>query len=435
VSSNDNELQINVFLSGHDLQHIQSRTKASISIQRHYHHRGIGGSCSSDQTELLLCMLYLRLSRLQHFDEKELEKSKNIFCNSIAAEVNSPYHVFLERARILTCGDSITSRPYTTDIVNSITIDKMRQFFQEYFVQSFTEFSYVFIGDLPPLSEIIPMLEYYIGHVKLSTPNDLSNLSKIDDTTSLSNPLSVLKQCDIVKPTKYIHEAVTVRGLDADKSSSMAVFVITMPGSENDFEDYIQSLYIDTTCKLLQSRLLDVLRMKLGKVYSVSVERSRNSLSEISLISIGYHCDTKDLSLLHDMTFNEIRNLQNSNSESGFTQSEIDAVKESMFKTHQVALTQSSHWLFWILDTLKAVKLRNENDSLVGNSVIKDNSKSNQLTELKNGIRMRSIDKDQIIRNIQLSDVNQILKKYFDLETVVVVDLKPQIKETVSLSE
>lgn len=121
----------------------------------------------------------------------------------------------------------------------------------------------------------------------------------------------------------------------------------------DDDEDLKYSMCLDAACRLLQIYLLDELRIRLGKVYNVGVENSRNSLCTFFLISIGLSCHPSDV----DAVKTSIREVLASLQAVGPDVAKLGNVLERMFKTHKDAATNSSYWLFWILDSYKAFKL------------------------------------------------------------------------------
>jgi predicted Zn-dependent peptidase len=402
--------QDDLALAGSSIQDLQTQTNTSVSTQRHYHHRGIGGSSPAPNLELLLTLLYLRLSSSQIFVATELDKHKQSFMNSISQDESSPYHAFLDRARILVCGDIPLCRPCDCKTVQSITNAMVEDLYHDSFIRDPTEFMFVFLGDLPAVNDFVKLLNQYLGQLKPAEIDLTSQATRFPRASLPFTPIPVMESETKVKETLY-------QEIDHDKASCMMIFLIKMP-CFNDELDFTTSIEIDMMCQVLQSRLLDTLRMKLGKVYFVSVEKSRNSLSPTALISVGFHGSAEDMDQLQGLIEDEILELQ----VNGPNQEVLRSVKESIFKAHKMNMIVPSYWLFWILDSFKSYRVYTADQAKQS----KEGDVPVSVADyLEAAVQRRVKNRFEIIAKIDGDAMRKILQERLILEKMVTIDLRP----------
>lgn len=454
-----------IILHAKDIAEIQSVAKVGVNTQRHFNHRGIGGSGPVEKFELLLSLLTLKLTS-QCIDEKAFndlvkqQKSYLLFSN------NSPEQAFLERARILSCGDIPISRPLTLEVLSSCTLDMTRQLYARAFMADPTEFTFVFIGDLPPLQEVQRLFAMYLGSLRPMAQQDVARLggkwgevmsspltdsgssagcsdmrsgdddgdvttmetkqdgrmqsiNERDTFTTRSFPFTRLGMSfEILQP---VQETVCLR--KAENASTMLIFRAVMRHGEDfaaEQADLRDTVALDVACRHLQSALLDELRIRLGKVYSVSVDFSRGSLSHVALISVSLHCDPAHLSQIRFSIEQQLDILQ----KEGANPAALPGIVETMCTNHLKALKSPSHWMFWILDSYKSHAVYDwltSHGKLTSHEVC-----SSQWVE--KCVQMRSHGKIDVIRNV-VGDENilrGIYNQHFNLSRSVHMHLCPQ---------
>ncbi|CAM9154284.1 unnamed protein product, partial [Ectocarpus fasciculatus] len=320
---------------------LQSRTKTYVSTQRHHNHRGLGGSCPSSNFELLLAFVALKLTS-QRILSSAVEKNIALVRSELANMHNSPEAQFMEKARLLSCGDIPISRPVSAAAIDAISLDMAADLYERGFLRDPTEFTFVFVGDMPSLAETTALLEKYIA--SLRPVADSRPILPWVKRPSVQ-PAEPFTPLPAVFPMEPVRDELQIR--QAEKSSVLKVFRRDIPVLEGTLENV--SMCLDTLCRVVEIKLLDYLRIQLGKVYNVVVDHSRNSLSTFTLLTIGFHCEPGDCALIEDALDAVISHMQ----EVGPEEASLEGVKEAMVKKHTRDLESSSHWLFWILDAYK----------------------------------------------------------------------------------
>jgi predicted Zn-dependent peptidase len=404
-------------LSGKKINHIQSVAKTRVNTQRHLNFRGIGGSCQSEKFELLLSLLVLKLT-CQQIDEQSFEKILNQQKSGLTYRDNSPEFTFMERARVLSCGDIPQTRPLTMEVLERATLEMARTLYAKAFLSDPTEFTFVFVGDIPPLDQLSSLLDYYLGSLAPCGRSEM-DIGRWRNASTLSSPLPFTCVGTDFSITHRQTESVHLR--QDDKASSLMVFRANTRDYQGESEwieeetDLFNILSLDIACRSLQSALLDSLRIDLGKVYSVSSDWSRGSLSPLALISIGLHCHPGDLAQITS----EIERCIQSHREHGPNPDIVKGATEALITKQKNALKCPSHWLFWLLDSYKSYKVHQWKERSRPSLV--DSSKwVSHFAYLRSEGKLNLISKTMTTENL-----TEIYQRYFDISKSVHVLLCP----------
>lgn len=461
-------------LCGRNIDDLQSRTKTRVNTQRHTYHRGIGGSSQSDTVELMLALLTLKMNA-QIISPEELLKSVKVESEQMEHRENSPEFVFMERARIVCCGDEHIFRPLNKTKLAEVNPLSGQPLYDRAFMADPTAFTFVFVGDLPSKDVIIPLIDRYVGRfapnqellrsrgqwvrpqpalavplppsrssvalaasteaeseiesavAQLSLDGSTNELALSTAVTSHSPTSSTMVSTTSRSPftrlgTNFVFPQYpvreTMRKRVSDKTSTLMVFRADLPDADTD--DLIVCFALDVACRVLQLRLLDVLRIRLGKVYSVSVEKSRNSLSPFSMVSVVTECDQDDLEQVHNAIDDEIRSLQSVGPE----ESAVAGILETMLLMHARSLVNSSYWLFWCLDSYKAYGLHRLR---VGEDAVQEGLAATARAAWVDGaIVTRSTGRVNLLReHITPARVQGVFQTFFSLQRSVRLSLQP----------
>jgi hypothetical protein len=214
----------------------------------------------------------------------------------------------------------------------------------------------------------------------------------------------------------------------SDKTSTLMVFQAKL--GWNDINDMSDVIALDAACRILQRHLLELLRVRLGKVYSVVVETSRNSLSPVSLISIVLDSDSVDVGLVHDAMAEQIAVLHSQ----GPDEAIVQAIREAMLQQISQSLSSPSHWLFWILDAYKALRvhqfIRQDGSTSGGNDddphVSSASVATSDVAWVNAAAARRSTDKAAAIKAVVTRDVIwETYERFFSLDRYVLLTLEP----------
>ena len=479
ISSGKSSDSSDLVLHPRDLADILSVTNVGVNTQRHFNHRGIGGSGPVDNFELLLSLLALKLTS-QCIDEKAFDDMVSQQRSFLTFRNNSPEQQFMERARLLTCGDMEIARPLSEEVLALCTLEMARKLYTRAFLLDPTEFTFVFIGDLPPQEEVQRLFSIYLGSLRPLPASVISELGgrwvcraqeqlqavqqpsgkhrggltechpvQRDEDTNASQ---VMEQQggndeDEIYPftrlgrsfriTQSVHETIRLR--QADNASTLVVFRVELRKEENEEaeeSDLRNVIALDAACQSLQNALLTELRIRLGKVYSVLVEFSRGSLSHIAMISISLVCDPSHLDQIRCSMEEQVAHAR----DKGPDAMVLSGIVESMCNKHTKSLKSPSHWMFWILDSYKSFRVyawlaaarrrvvlsgkRAEDGIVSGSDVHSTVLCSSKWVNRFAG--QRSVGKIDDIRNVvNVYTLRSVYKKMFDLTKSVHMNLCP----------
>lgn len=384
----DDEPDSSFSLSGIEVVNLQSSMKTYVNTQRHFNHRGIGGSCPASNFELMLAFTALKLTS-QHISKAVVEKTITSLRTRLEHQHQTPDEIFMERSRVLTCGDVDICRPYNLQVIDQLTDELAERIYSKAFLRDPTEFLFVMVGDLPSMSEVKLMLDEYLGHLK---PNEEIK-SRYGPWVNQSPDSTVpFTRMPGVFPSECISETMCLR--KAEKSSVILAFRHDVNIADAAMRNI--NVLLDGTCRAVEIKLLDYLRIQLGKVYNVVVDYSRNSLGEFSLISIGFHCDKNDCNLIEEAVLSVLELLK----QEGPSQESLDGIRESSLKAFARDAESSSHWLFWILESAKDLAfMRHCAEATGGEDAVA------ALPSLETLVCRRSINKPDIITSTLTVDV------------------------------
>ena len=412
-------------LDGKDILELQSAAHTRVNTQRHHHHRGIGGSTSSDKIELLLALLVIKLTAQGvdkiYFDDwikKKIAQWKDTS--------NIPEYSFVNRSRVLACGDEPNFKPITLEQLQEASekYECACELYDRAFRANPTEFCFVFTGDIGDRNAFKFLLEKYLG--KLRPSEDIISRAGTWLPTPVSPPASMypftLYNSSSVEINGPICESLHLLKKDDVKSSMMLIFRADMRRFVFDDEDIIFSTALDATCRVLQVCLLDELRIKMGKVYNVHVEKTRNSLCSFFLISVGLYCQPSDTEIIKESVTKVLLNLQTRGPDSAT----VKNICEAMSKAHCDATSNSSYWLFWILDSYKAYKLHQWRcDMYPDIDKLKKEESCDWLA--RNGLLRATGKLKSITNDINCNVIQEIYETIFDINKSILMSLLPEV--------
>ena len=144
-----------------DLSRLESKQGASVRLQQHWFHRGLGGSCRAGRLELLLQMVAARLlgaeavarpcgRRAGGVDQAALKRHLAAARAALdgAASSDSADLRFAEEVRKTLIGnDEAVFQPHTKELLEAVTPSLVAELYTEAFVRDPTEFIFVLCGD------------------------------------------------------------------------------------------------------------------------------------------------------------------------------------------------------------------------------------------------------------------------------------------------
>ncbi|CAE7216324.1 unnamed protein product, partial [Symbiodinium necroappetens] len=215
------------------------------------------------------------------------------------------------------------------------------------------EWTLVLVGRLPPRSELLPLLETYLG----SIPNGESGASsQRPEDLQMRQAVTPL---EIEFPAKSVREDVHLHMVEP-KGSTVLCFPLQMvsvseaESVEACSEELRELMRLQLLVRLLETRLVEVLRFQRGQVYSVSVGTDL-SLAPPQMgkprrgtLSISFECDPAESDELVAATQAELDCLKDGSTE--FTEANVAAALEQDSREFEELIHTNGWWAGTVLD-------------------------------------------------------------------------------------
>jgi zinc protease len=328
--------------------------------------QGIGGSSTPKDLETALQLVYLEFTAPNR-DASSFTLLKQRLEASLANQAESPGAVFSERVRRINTSDHYTARPLRLEDLPSLSADRMFEFYQQRFANA-ADFTFFFVGAFK-VDEITPLLNTYLG----SLPSKGVRDAKMGEM-KLNFPVSVQRE----KVTK---------GQEPRSQTVMTFFADTGL-------DELETHRVQAATSVLEMRLRDILREKLGGTYSVGVGYSNTSPQPgYGTTSVQFGSAPENVESLTAAVLSEIERLQ----KEGPSAADVDAIKEQERQSLEDALLQNGYWL----NSLQTTHLMGRDARRIPQRLERTDSLSQQ-------------------------NVHDALRKYFPMQRHTVVTLVPE---------
>jgi len=272
------------------------------------------------------------------------------------AENRDPQALFRNRVQRCITQDHPYSRPPSLWNILRLDFKKACAIFNER-VSNPNEWTFVIVGRLPNKDVLMPMLETYLGSIpNNATAGAFDGLSGVQREMALREAVTPL---DIKFPPKTVREDVRLHMIEP-KGSTLVCFpahltAVTVAGSVESAEAELRELFrLRLLVRMLETRLVEVLRFKRGQVYSVSVADDF-ALSPPHLgrhrsgtIRIGFECNPAEADELIEATQSELQRLRNG--EAALTQENVSAALEQERREFEEIFHKNDWWANTILD-------------------------------------------------------------------------------------
>ncbi|KVI12277.1 Metalloenzyme, LuxS/M16 peptidase-like protein [Cynara cardunculus var. scolymus] len=306
--------------------------RAEIGTKLGAYMRTFYGDCSPSDLETALQLVYQLFATVVVPGEEDIKIVMQMSEESINAQERDPYTVFANRVRELNYGNSYFFRPTRISDLRKVDPFKACEYYNKCFKDPST-FTVVIVGNIDPAIARPLILQYLGGIPRPSEPILQYNR---DD----------LKGLPFTFPTTIIREVVRSPMVEAQCSVQLC-FPVELK-NEKMMEDIH---FIGFLSKLLEAKIIQVLRFKHGQIYSagVSVFLGGNKPSRVGNargdISVNFSCDPGVALALVDLALDEILRLQ----EEGPSDADISTVLEIEQRAHENGLQENYWWLDRIL--------------------------------------------------------------------------------------
>jgi len=292
---------------------------------------GIGAKSNIEDLERLFQLLYLKWTS-PRIDTATFDQTKSKAIETYQTRNETPTTLFYENLNLLLNGDNYTTRTVTdARLENELQLNRILPLYRAQF-NSANGFEFVVIGDCS-LKEIKPYIEKYIGGLP-------GGINKSDDY-QYTYPKSIASDTSVIQNV-------------GDDAKSTVSLVFQSNKQINGFSK--TKLLNDITSEIIRARLLEVLREKMGMIYSVSVQMSQTKYpSDLRRSSIRFSCRPDDVNTLIEATLEQLK-LMAQHPEN--LELKLADVKQNQIKDWNLDKQRTTYWSGSIRNNL----FNNEND-------------------------------------------------------------------------
>lgn len=306
--------------------------RAEVSTKVAAYMRTFSGDCSPSDLETALQLVYQLFTKNVEPRDEEVKIVMQVTEEAIHAQERDPYTAFTNRVRELNYGDAYFFRPIRISDLKKVDPARACKYFNECFKDP-SAFTVVIVGKIDPTVSLPLILQYLGGIPKPSVP-------------TLSFSRDDLRGLPFKFPSTITREVVRSPMVEAQCFVQLA-FPVSL---ENKFM-MEETHFVGFLSKLLETKIMQVLRFKHGQIYSVgvSVFLGGNKPSRVGDvrgdISVNFSCDPDIASKLVDFALEEISYLQCH----GPSIEDVSAILEIEQRAHENGLQENYYWLDRIL--------------------------------------------------------------------------------------
>eukprot|EP00249_Psilotum_nudum_P022861 c28663_g1_i1 orf=451-3468(-) len=302
--------------------------RAQVGMKVGAYMRTFSGDCSPADLETALQLVYQLFSTSVVPGDEEVKLVMEMAREAVKAQERDPLTTFSNRVRELNYGNSYFFKPVTLKELNKVDPKNSCHYFNNCFKDPST-FTVAIVGNVDP-ETALPLILQYLGGIP--NPKEPVMHFQRDELTGLpfTFPANVVRE----EVQRYMIEA---------QSSVQITFPVELKGP-NVMEEVH---FMGFICKLLETKILQVLRFKYGQVYSTAVSvflggskpsRTGNVRGDVA---ISFTCDPESSWKLVDIALDEVMYLQ----ENGPSDEDVLTVLEVEQRTFENGEQENSYWL------------------------------------------------------------------------------------------
>uniref|UniRef100_A0A0D9YAI7 Peptidase M16 N-terminal domain-containing protein n=1 Tax=Oryza glumipatula TaxID=40148 RepID=A0A0D9YAI7_9ORYZ len=294
--------------------------------------RSFSGDCSPSDLETALQLVYQLFTTKVEAREEEVKIVMQMAEEAIYAQERDPYTAFANRAREINYGNSYFFKPIRISDLKKVDPIRACEYFNNCFKDP-SAFTVVIVGNIDP-SISVPLILQYLGGIP-KVGNAVQPLTRDD-----------LKGLPFKFPETIIREVVRSPMVEAQCFVQLGFPVVLKSTTMTEDIHYVGFL-----SKLLETKIMQVLRFKYGQVYSVNVgvflggNKPSRSGDIRGDISVNFSCDPDMSSKLVDFVLEEISFLQNE----GPSEEDVLTILEIEQRAHENGLQENYYWLDRVL--------------------------------------------------------------------------------------
>ncbi|XP_073298175.1 zinc protease PQQL-like [Primulina huaijiensis] len=306
--------------------------RAEVGTKLGAYMRSFSGDCSPSDLETALQLVYQLFMTNLEPSEEDVKIVMQMAEESVRAQERDPFNAFANRVRELNYGSSYFFRPIKIGDIQKVDPLKSCEYFNNCFKDPST-FTVVLVGNIDP-AIACPLILQYLGGIP-RPPEPIFNFKRDE-----------LQGLPFTFPSTVIREVVHSPMVEAQCSVQLC-----FPVELND-DNMMEDVHlVGFMSKLLETKIVQVLRFKLGQIYSagVSVFLGGNKPSRVGNIrgdiSVNFSCDPDISSTLVNLALDEILQLQ----EKGPSIDDVLTILEIEQRAHENGSQENYYWLERIL--------------------------------------------------------------------------------------
>jgi len=258
--------------------------------------RSFSGDQSPEDLETALQLVYKLFTSSVQPVTSELAAVMRMTRETIAAQIRDPMYTFSNHVRFYNYGRCYYFAPFTMREFRAVNAQVACTHFNLSFCNP-EEYTVCLTGNIE-LEKVKPLLEKYLASIPTqSKPKKISP----KEVTAL--------------PYQF-PRAPVVKDVVVPMISPITQTQITFPVDIERKEAHKEAVWISICCRLLETRLMQLMRFKFGEVYTVSVSPffGATAPSKDGVVSgdiaLGFSCDPANSRRLVDLALREIKELQ-----------------------------------------------------------------------------------------------------------------------------
>eukprot|EP00850_Spirogloea_muscicola_P005254 SM000023S07710 [mRNA] locus=s23:983129:990756:- [translate_table: standard] len=308
--------------------------------------RTFSGDCSPADLETGLQLMYQLFVTTVEPVEEELQVVMQMTEEAIKAQERDPYTAYSNRVRELNYGNSYYFKPITAAQLRRVDPRKACSYFDSCFKDP-SVFTVAIVGNINP-EAALPLIQQYLGGI----PKPIPGVQHYERER--------LKPLPFKFPDRIMREDVRRHMVEAQCATQLT-FPMDLAGP-TVMEDLYWTGFLS---KLLETKIMQVLRFKHGQVYSVAVSaflggsRPSREGSVRGDIAVSFSCDPQSAWKLVDLALEEIERLQ----EAGPTQEDVKTVLELEQRAYEVGQQENSFWLEKMLRAYQSRQYKGDLDA------------------------------------------------------------------------
>ncbi|XP_024516679.1 zinc protease PQQL-like [Selaginella moellendorffii] len=310
------------------LMDILAGKRAEVGTKIGAYMRSFSGDCSPTDLEIALQLIYQLFVTSVHPGNDEVKLVMQMTKEGIEAQERDPFTAYVNRVREINYGNSYYFKPITVKDLRKVDPLRACAFFDSCFKDP-SAFTIAIVGKIIP-EKVVPLILQYLGGIP--SPSEPVMKYNRDDLQGL--PFTF--------PAGIIREEVR-RSMVEAQGSVQITFPVELKAS-NMMEEVHFTSFIS---KLLETKMMQVLRFKHGQIYTASVSaflggsKPSRSSDVCGDIAISFSCDPDSAWKLVEFSLEEVARLQLE----GPTKQEVLTVLEIEQRAHENGQQENIYWL------------------------------------------------------------------------------------------